>query len=102
MTWLEQERCSSGQGDEVGCERSLRERISRDRYGVRLRALPTGQDSTSGTSLVISDFFRGKGLVLERLKPSCGKWKTAALTPEEQFRFRVLPFTEREARERGL
>ncbi|MFA0767095.1 MAG: hypothetical protein OXFUSZZB_000423 [Candidatus Fervidibacter sp.] len=50
--------------------------------------------------MVISDFFRGKGLV--RRLAFLRQVEEEALTPEEQIRFRVLPFTEREARERGL
>jgi predicted nucleotidyltransferase len=70
-----------------------------DRYAFRLRAFPTWQDSIWDI-LVISDFFRGKGLV--RRLAFLRQVEEEVLTPEEQFRFRVLPFTEREARERGL
>lgn len=78
--------------------KALRERIP-SRYGVRLRALPTGHKDLWDI-LVISDYFRGKGFH-KRLK-FLQKVADGVLTPEEQFRFCVLPFTEREARERGL
>jgi stress-induced morphogen len=77
---------------------ALKERIP-SRYALRVRLIPRGYKDLLDV-VVITDYFRGKGFF--KRTGFVRSLLEGTLTPSERLKIAVIPFTEREAEERGL